>query len=96
MSLRLFALAFIGSAVGLWLVSQITEALRPVPQPLTSLALSSYFPPQSYFPALDSGHKKFNRRPVLSTIFRKKPFGENVEGLSHCGEGSCGSQIVFK
>ena len=32
MSLGLFAHAFVGSAVGLWLVSQITEALRPVPQ----------------------------------------------------------------
>jgi len=30
MSLGLFALAFVGSAVGLWLVSQITETLRPV------------------------------------------------------------------
>jgi hypothetical protein len=32
MGLGLFAVAFVGSAVGLWLVSQITEALRPVPQ----------------------------------------------------------------
>ena len=32
MGLGLFALAFVGSAVGLWLVSQITEAMRPVPQ----------------------------------------------------------------
>ena len=34
--------------------------------------------------------------PVTSTFFRNKPFVENVEGLSHCGNGSCGSQIVFK
>ena len=32
MSFGLIALAFVGSAVGLWLISQITEALRPVPQ----------------------------------------------------------------
>ena len=32
MGLGLFALAFVGSAVGLWLVSHITEAMRPVPQ----------------------------------------------------------------
>jgi len=33
---------------------------------------------------------------VAPTIFRNEPFGENVEGLSHCGDKSCGSQIVFK
>ena len=27
--------------------------------------------------------------PVTPTIFQKKPFGENVEGLSHCGDESC-------
>ena len=32
MGFGLFAAAFVGSAVGLWLVSQITEALRRVPQ----------------------------------------------------------------
>jgi pimeloyl-ACP methyl ester carboxylesterase len=32
MGFELFAAVFVGSAVGLWLVSQITEALRPVPQ----------------------------------------------------------------
>ena len=32
MGLGLFAVAFVGAAVGLWLASQITEALRPVPQ----------------------------------------------------------------
>jgi hypothetical protein len=32
MGFGLFAAAFVGSAVGLWLVSQFTEALRPVPQ----------------------------------------------------------------
>ena len=28
--------------------------------------------------------------PVAPTFLRKKPFGENVEGLSHCGSRSCG------
>jgi hypothetical protein len=32
MGFELFAAVFVGSAVGLWLVSQIKEALRPVPQ----------------------------------------------------------------
>ena len=27
--------------------------------------------------------------PVAPTIFRNEPFGENVEGLSHCGTKSC-------
>ena len=27
---------------------------------------------------------------VAPTFLRKKPFGENVEGLSHCGSRSCG------
>src|SRR5438046_2374745 len=26
--------------------------------------------------------------PVAPTIFRNEPFGENVEGLSHCGDQS--------
>ena len=30
------------------------------------------------------------------TVFRNEPFGEYVEGFSHCGDGSCGSRIVFK
>ena len=30
MGFGLFAVAFVGSAVGLWLLSQITEALRPI------------------------------------------------------------------
>ena len=34
--------------------------------------------------------------PVAPTLFGNEPFGENVEGLSHCGDGSCGSQIMFK
>jgi hypothetical protein len=38
-------------------------------------------PPNPGFPAPDCGQKKFNSRPVTPTIFRKKPFGENVEGL---------------
>ena len=32
MSFGLFAVGFVGSVAGVWLVSQITEALRPVPQ----------------------------------------------------------------
>ena len=39
MCLGLLAIAFVGSVVGLSLVSLITEALRPVPQTPTSLAL---------------------------------------------------------
>ena len=34
--------------------------------------------------------------PASPTVFQKEPFDENVEGLSHCGDGSCGSQIMFK
>ena len=47
-------------------------------------------------PTTDFPVKKFYCRPITPTFFRKKPFGENVEGLSYCGDGSCGSQIVFK
>ena len=36
---------------------------------------------EAHFPALNSGNKKFNSRPVVPTILQKKPFGENVEGL---------------
>jgi hypothetical protein len=34
--------------------------------------------------------------PVAPTIFRNEPFGENVEGLSHCGDQSYSSMSVFK
>ena len=27
--------------------------------------------------------------PASPTVFQKEPFGENVEGLSHCGDESC-------
>ena len=27
--------------------------------------------------------------PVAPTIFRNEPFGQQVEGLSHCGDKSC-------
>lgn len=40
-------------------------------------------PPQPGFPTLDTGDKKFNSRLVAPTIFRNKPFGEDVEGLFH-------------
>jgi len=53
-------------------------------------------PPQIGSPAPDFPEKKFNSRLVAPTFFRNEPFGENVEGLSHCADGSCGSQIVFK
>jgi hypothetical protein len=29
-------------------------------------------------------------------IFQKKPFGENIEGLSRCGDESYSSMSVFK
>ena len=37
---------------------------------------------------LYSGQKKFNSHPLAPSIFRKKPFGQKIEGLSHCGAGS--------
>ena len=46
-------------------------------------------PPKPSLPARDSGEKKFNSRLVAPTFFRNEPFGENVEGLSHCGDESC-------
>ena len=33
--------------------------------------------------------------PVAPTILQKKPFGENVEGLSHFRDESYGFMIVF-
>jgi hypothetical protein len=33
--------------------------------------------------------EKFNSRPVAPTGRDKKPFGENVEGLSYCGAKGC-------
>ncbi len=44
MSLWLFVLAFVGSAVGLWLVSQILETLRPVPETLGTLSWAADIP----------------------------------------------------
>jgi hypothetical protein len=32
---------------------------------------------------IKASQKKFNSRLVAPTFFRNKPFGENVEGLSH-------------
>ena len=34
--------------------------------------------------------------PLAPTFCRNQPFGENVEGLSHCGSRSCGSIVAFK
>jgi hypothetical protein len=34
--------------------------------------------------------------PVAPTILQKKPFGENVEGLSHCRDESYSSMSVLK
>jgi hypothetical protein len=50
---------------------------------------------QPAFPAPDPGKKKFNSRLVVPTFFRKKPFGENVEGLSHFRDGTCGFKSGF-
>ena len=47
-------------------------------------------------PTLNTNQKKFNSRPVAPTFFRNEPFGENVEGLFHCGNKSYGSMSVFK
>ena len=54
-----------------------------------------HLPPQPGFPAPNASDKKFNSRPVAPTIFLEKPFGENVEGLSHCGDRSYSSTSVF-
>src|SRR5688500_2632312 len=32
--------------------------------------------------------------PVTPTVFRNKPFGDNVEGLCHCGDWSCVAQSI--
>jgi hypothetical protein len=53
-------------------------------------------PPQPGFPALDARQKKFNSRLVASIFFRDEPFGEHVEGISHCGNKSYSSMSVFK
>jgi len=39
--------------------------------------------PQTGFPALNAGDKKFQRCPVAPTAFQKKPSGENLDGLSN-------------
>ena len=44
MGFGLFAVAFVRSAVGLWLVSQIIEASRPVPQTPESLSWAPDIP----------------------------------------------------
>src|SRR5262245_46872753 len=44
---------------------------------------------QATVPAPHPGHKKFSSRPVAPTIFLEKPFDENVEELSHCGDEVC-------
>jgi hypothetical protein len=71
--------------------------MKLMSQVLLGIGLTRFQPsPQTGFPAPDTGDKKFNSRLVAPTVFRKKPFGKNVEGLSYCGDKSCGSQIVFK
>jgi hypothetical protein len=45
---------------------------------------------------MGTGQKKFNSRLVAPTFFRKKPFGDNVEGLSHDGDESYRSKKIFK
>src|SRR5208283_512889 len=37
----------------------------------------------------ETGNRKLRgSNPFAPTVFREKPFGENVEGLSHCGDKS--------
>lgn len=36
-------------------------------------------------PSLEGLPEKFYWRPLASTLVNRKPFGEHVEGLSHCG-----------
>ena len=55
---------------------------------LQACLLRFELPPNLDFPAPDFPQKKFYRRPVIPIFFRKNPFGENVEGLSHCGNES--------
>src|SRR5205814_9436179 len=43
----------------------------------------------------DPAQKKFNCRLVVPSVFRKKPFGENVEGLSYWGKRICSSRSSF-
>jgi hypothetical protein len=50
---------------------------------------------QSVFPTTHAGHKKFNSRLVTPTLFRNKPFGDHVEGLSYCEDESYRTQSMF-
>jgi hypothetical protein len=34
--------------------------------------------------------------PAAPTLFQKKPFSENVEGLSHCGDESCAIETLVQ
>ena len=43
---------------------------------------------------LDIPHQ-LGSNPVAPTFFRKKPFGEDVEGLRRCWDKSYGSMSVF-
>jgi hypothetical protein len=52
--------------------------------------------PISTVESQEETHLGLSSNPVAPTFFRNEPFGENVEGLSYCGDKSCSSQIVFK
>jgi hypothetical protein len=34
--------------------------------------------------------------PAASTLWNRKPFGQNVEGLSHCGDKSCVNELAVQ
>ncbi len=61
-----------------------------------AVRLSEDKSPYQGIPAAAAGQKKFNSRPLAPIVFREKPFGEYVEGLSYVSGKSCGFMIVFK
>jgi hypothetical protein len=52
---------------------------------------SQWLRPNAY-----AAEEKFHWRPVASTLFRNKPFGENGEGLSYCGAKSCAVECAVR
>lgn len=68
----------------------VTEVGTVITTSFSGLSLSfiSNYSPHPAFPIPDADQKKFNSRLVAPTILRNEPFGENVEGLSHCGDQS--------
>lgn len=56
---------------------------------------SSQMGPYSLVMRPNSVQKAFNLCPVTPTCWNEMPFGDNVEGLSHCGaEGSAAGPFV--